>query len=131
MVTEDRSTRRRLKPAQRAQLIEQAATHLFATRGYARTSVDEIVAAAGVTKPMLYRHFESKRELCIKLLERYRDELVAAPLAEFAADVSIPGAAGPQEQRLARMIDAWLIWVQTNPDATRMLFTAIRGDREV
>ena len=116
--------RPRLRPEERARLIEEAATRLFAQRGYASTSVEDIVAAAGVTKPMLYRHFESKQELCVRLLERYRSELVNAPLAEFGSGEGSDSA----HDRLERMIDAWLAWVQAHPDATRLLFTPIRGD---
>lgn len=119
--------RTRLRPDERARLIEEAATRLFAQHGYASTSVEEIVAAAGVTKPMLYRHFESKQELCIRLLERYRSELVNAPLAEFDAG----DGADSVQARLKRMIDAWLAWVQAHPEATKLLFTPIRGDKQL
>ena len=112
--------RERLSRQERGQLIEAAATRLFAQRGYGSTSVEDIVAAAGVTKPMLYRHFESKRELCIHLLQRYRDELIAAALTQLDG-----------EDRLARMIDAWLAWVEAHPDAVRLLFVPISGDDEV
>jgi AcrR family transcriptional regulator len=98
--------------------------------------VDDIVGAAGVTKPMLYRHFESKQELCIRLLEHYRDELVAAPLRQLGNDGPLRDGPGDQpsrrvESQLERMVDAWLSWVEAHPDATRLLFTPIRGDREV
>jgi AcrR family transcriptional regulator len=119
------STSRRLTAPERRALIEQAATELFAQKGYLATTVDEIVHAAGVTKPMLYRHFESKQELCIALLERHRDELVAAPLAVFDPDASSP------DEQLLTMIEAWLEHTHTHPDATRMLFVPITGDGEV
>lgn len=116
---------KRLSAAERRERIERSATELFASRGYAATTVDEITRAAGVTKPMLYRHFESKQELCIGLLERYRDELVSAPLARFD-----PGAADRREH-LTAMIGAWLDHARANPAATRLLFTPIVGDAEV
>src|SRR4051812_17115168 len=118
-------TRQRLEPAVRRRLIEEAATRLFAQRGYLATTVEDIVQAAGVTKPMLYRHFESKQELCVALLRRYRDELVAAPLARFT-----PGA-DDRHSQLAAMGDAWLGWIEGHPDAARLLFKPIVGDREV
>ena len=126
------SPRKRLPPAERARLLEDAATRIFAEQGYVATSVDDIVAAAGVTKPMLYRHFESKQELCIALLERYREELIAATLEAYAIEPSRtrPQASDPTrlEAQLSRMIDAWLAWVEAHPDATRLLFTPVRGD---
>ena len=92
--------RRKLQAPQRRQLIEQAAARLFAQRGFQATTVAQICAAAGVSKPMLYRHFESKQELQVRLLERRRDELAAAPIARFME------TDGPVEERLAAMIDA-------------------------
>ena len=115
----------RLAPSERRVLIERAATRLFAERGYVATTVDDIVQAAGLTKPMLYRHFESKQELCIALLERFRAELIAAPLARFTA------GAVDQRAQLGTMIDAWLEHIEQHPDETRLLFTPILGDPEV
>lgn len=54
--------------AVRARLL-QAALTLFAARGYASTTVREIVAAAGVSKPVLYYYFGSKEGLYQALLE--------------------------------------------------------------
>jgi AcrR family transcriptional regulator len=119
------SSSARLTRSERRRLIEDAATELFARRGYAATTVEDIVRGAGVTKPMLYRHYESKQELCIALLERHRDELVAAPLAVFDPE------AGDRRTQLGTMIGAWLEHARRHPDATRLLFTPITGDREV
>ncbi len=115
----------RLPAAERRRRIEDAATELFAQRGYAATTVEDIVRAAGVTKPMLYRHFESKQELCIALLERHRDELVAAPLSRFDPEAPDPHA------HLAAMAEAWLEHARAHPAATRLLFVPITGDSEV
>jgi AcrR family transcriptional regulator len=120
-----RSPRVRLSRAQRQGLIEEAATGLFARRGYAATTVEDIARAAGVTKPMLYRHFESKQELCMALLDRHRDELVAAPLGVFDPE------AQDRRAQLVAMIEAWLEHTREHPDATRLLFTPITGDDEV
>jgi AcrR family transcriptional regulator len=111
--------------SERRSAIEQAATRLFAERGYAATTVDDIVKAAGLTKPMLYRHFESKQELCIALLERYRDELIAAPLSYFDP------AREDRSAHIAEMLDAWLAYIEQHPDAARLLFVPISGDSEV
>jgi AcrR family transcriptional regulator len=74
---------------------------------------------------MLYRHFESKKELHMKLLERRRDELAAAPLDSF-----IQGEGGP-EQRLPAMIDAWFAHVEQHPDTSRILFQDATADADI
>jgi AcrR family transcriptional regulator len=71
---------------------------------------------------MLYRHFESKQQLQIKLLEHRRDELAAAALDRFLAGDVEP------EQRLPAMIDAWFAHVEEHPDSSRVLFQDATGD---
>lgn len=117
---------RRLPAEKRRALIEDAAARLFAARGYASTTVEEIATQAGVSKPMLYRHFESKKDLHMKLLERRRDELAAAPLDRLLED-----GGGPIEQRLPAMIDAWFAHVEQHPDSSRLLFQDAIGDPEI
>jgi AcrR family transcriptional regulator len=123
--TVHRSTPRRLSATERRTLIEDAAARLFAERGYAATTVEDIAAAAGVSKPMLYRHFESKKELQMKLLERRRDELAAAPLDEFIRNHRDP------DQRLSAMIDAWFAHVEQHPHTSRNLFRDAIGDPDI
>ena len=57
-----------LEAGTRERLLETA-SHLFASKGYASTSVREIVARAGVSKPVLYYHFQSKEGLYYAILE--------------------------------------------------------------
>jgi AcrR family transcriptional regulator len=118
-------TSRRLPAAERRALIENAAARLFSERGYVATTVEDIVTEAGVSKPMLYRHFESKKELHMKLLERRRDELAAAPLDSF-----LEGEGDP-ERRLPAMIDAWFAHVEQHPDTSRILFQDATGDPDI
>jgi AcrR family transcriptional regulator len=54
-------------PERRAQLLE-VARKLFGTAGYHQVSMDAVAREAGVTKPILYDHFPSKRELYLALL---------------------------------------------------------------
>ena len=105
---------RRLPAAQRRATIERAAERLFAARGYGGTRIDDIAEAAGVTKPVLYRHFASKEALHRALLEHHRDALAADALDPYRAE-------GPLEQRLPAMLDAWFAYVERHPDACRLL----------
>lgn len=63
--------------ATRRELVE-VARRLFADRGYARTSLDHVVAEAGVTKGALYHHFENKKELFAAVAERVEADLTAS-----------------------------------------------------
>lgn len=61
---------RRLPRDQRRELILRAAADVVGRRGYAAASMDEVAAAAGVTKLIVYRHFGSKAELHRATLKR-------------------------------------------------------------
>ena len=56
----------RLPAAERRRQLLQTATEVFAVRGYHDSAMNDIADAAGVTKPVLYQHFESKRELYLE-----------------------------------------------------------------
>jgi AcrR family transcriptional regulator len=116
--------RQRLSPAERRAAIEEAAARLFAERGSTATTLDDIAAAAGITKPMIYRHFESKQELELALLAKHRDQLAQAALAEYDAHE-------PLEARLPAMIDAWFAYVERHPHGARMLLRDAAGDPEI
>jgi AcrR family transcriptional regulator len=49
--------------------IKQAALYLFAYKGYAATSMQDIAEAVGIKKPSIYSHFKSKSEIFLTLLE--------------------------------------------------------------
>ncbi len=59
----------------RAQLLD-AANEVFTTNGYHASAMDDIAEAAGVSKPVLYQHFESKLELYLALLDTSCERLV-------------------------------------------------------
>jgi AcrR family transcriptional regulator len=70
-----------------------AAAHaLFAERGYAAVKMDEIAAAVGVTKPLLYNYFGNKEQLYIACMERAGDSLTAT-VAEAVTASANPGEA--------------------------------------
>jgi AcrR family transcriptional regulator len=67
-----------------------AAAHgLFAERGYAAVTMDEVAAAVGVTKPLLYNYFGNKERLYIACMKRSGDALVKTIL-ETVGDTSSP-----------------------------------------
>ena len=65
---------------------------LFAEHGYSATTMDDIAEAAGVTKPLVYQHFESKRALYLELVDVVSHELIDRIVQATAA------AEGPRQQ---------------------------------
>jgi AcrR family transcriptional regulator len=65
----------RLPAADRRVTIVDAALEVFGRRSYDDVSLDEVAARAGVTKPILYRHFASKEELYVKLLDEQAEAM--------------------------------------------------------
>lgn len=78
--------RSRLGRDERRLRILDAAAELFHVHGYATTSVDAIGERAGVTGPAVYRHFPSKQELLLELLELAVAKALGDDIAEQAAD---------------------------------------------
>jgi TetR/AcrR family transcriptional regulator len=62
-------TSKRLPAAERRRQLLQTASKLFAEQGYARTTTAQLAQEAGVTEPIIYRHFASKRDLFVALVE--------------------------------------------------------------
>lgn len=69
----------------RAQLL-RIGRELFAEQGYEATSLDAIAARAGVTKPVIYRHFKSKEDLFGSIVDDGVRELGRRLAPAFAAD---------------------------------------------
>jgi AcrR family transcriptional regulator len=112
--------RRRLTANERREVIERAATGLFAERGYRGASIDEIARRAGVSPPVLYDHFASKVDLYRRLLERTRNELLEMWREHLFGDE-------PAGVRIPRALEAWARYVEEHRDATRMLFREATG----
>jgi AcrR family transcriptional regulator len=66
----------RLKAAERREQLLAVATKLFAKWGATATTTAAIADAAGVTEPILYRHFRSKQDLFVAITRRMSEETV-------------------------------------------------------
>jgi AcrR family transcriptional regulator len=85
----------------------QAAGEAFAARGFHGTSMEEIAAAAGITKPMLYRYFGSKEGLYAAYVRTSGRELVDSVRATKTRDEA-------PEVRLRAGIRAFLGYVEAH-----------------
>lgn len=66
----------RLPAAKRREQLLDTAARLFAQHGYAGATTSQIAREAGVTEPIIYRHFTSKRDLFIALIDRTGEETI-------------------------------------------------------
>lgn len=114
----------RLPAEQRRRQLLDVACAEFAGRGFHATSMDDVAAAAGVTKPVLYQHFPSKRALFVELLDDVGHQL----LRELTTSTA---AAHTGRERVEEGFAAYFRFVTTNEGAFRVLFGAsARNDPE-
>jgi len=98
---------RRMPRVQRREQILDAATRAFARAGFAGTGLDDVAAEAGISRVILYRHFESKTDLYRAVLDR--------------ACTKLAGAVGEDdfdEHTLGALVRA----AAADPDGFRLLF---------
>ncbi len=108
----------RLARSERRALVLRAGGAEFGRRGYAAARIEDIARAAGVTKPIVYRHFESKKGLYLALLRKHE-----ADLPTFVADADV--------RSTAAILELWLDYVRENAHAWLMLFRDHSGDDEI
>jgi AcrR family transcriptional regulator len=117
--TRAQDSKRARRERRREELLD-GADRVIQRRGVA-VSMDEIASEAGITKPVLYRHFGDKDGLYEALTERYVDELKTA--LKPATKASEP------RDRLAAAIDAYLAYVEREPERYRFLLHASEQPR--
>jgi AcrR family transcriptional regulator len=114
--------RTRLPRAERERQMLETAHALFAERGYAEVTMDEVAAAVGVTKPLLYNYFGNKERLYAACM---------APAAEALADAivaALRSAASPAEA-LSSAIHAFFAFLDADREGWRVLFDESRPER--
>ena len=103
---------------QRETIVARAA-ELFARRGYTATSMNEVAAACGVTKPSLYHYVRDKHQLLVEIAETHIARLLALVDEVDAARL-------PPEARLRRLIDAFLVAYSGSQAEHRVLTEDVR-----
>ena len=115
----------RLPRSARRQQLLQAARDIFVARGYHAAVMDEIADRAGVSKPVLYQHFPSKRELYLGLLDEqvmHLGERMVAALQDT----------NDNKDRVHGAIAAYFEFVDAEGEAFRLLWESdLRNDPEV
>jgi TetR/AcrR family transcriptional regulator len=96
------------------------ATELFTRKGYASTTVREIVTAAGVTKPVLYYYFRNKEGIYL--------ELIRQPYARFDALLDASrGGHGSAIKRILRLSDELFTLFVENIKMARLMYSIYYG----
>jgi AcrR family transcriptional regulator len=105
----------RLSATARREQILDVALEVFGRAGYHGASMNDVAEAAGVTKPVLYQHFDSKRELYQALLEEVGNRLLSA-IAKATAD------APDGRSQTERGFRAYFRWVAEDHDEFQLLY---------
>lgn len=113
--TTDRPAPLRLAAAERRRQLLDVALHAFADHGFHGTSMNDVAEAAGVTKPVLYQHFASKKALYGELVDDLGTALEGAIVAAVAE------ADGPRQQVEAGF-RAYFRWATSQGAAFKVLF---------
>ncbi len=106
-------------PGARRRLLASA-TELFNRKGYAATTVREIVAAAGVTKPVLYYYFRNKEGLFV--------ELMGEALSQFDALLrDSEGSGGSARHRLKNLAARSVALFVAHIEVARLVYSLYYG----
>jgi AcrR family transcriptional regulator len=108
-------TRKRLSRGERYELILEHAVDVLGSRGYHNVSMDDIAEAAGVSKALVYQHFESKDELYLAVLQAHQEKIAEEVLPAWSQDL-------PQEERFWRGFVAFFTFVGQNKAAWGVLY---------
>jgi AcrR family transcriptional regulator len=120
VVPENGAKRPAHRPSRRDDIID-AAVKVFAERGYAEASVNDIAEAANVVVSGIYYHFEGKAQLFDAAIAEVYESLDAA--VEASRVGFDPGSA----EALSSVIRAGQRWVDDYPDASKMLYSQLPG----
>ena len=101
--------------------IMRAARAVFCEKGYGEALTMEIAARAGVVEGSIYRYFDGKRDLLIKVVEEWYRQTLASYDAELR---SVHGT----RQRLRFMIWKHLSILRGEPDMCRLVLRELRAD---
>jgi AcrR family transcriptional regulator len=109
--------------ARRRQLLD-AAGDVFVDQGFHSSGMDDIAVVAGVSKPVLYQHFDSKQDLYLEVLRHHVDELLARIRAALAST-------SDNRRRVEAAVDAFFAYADTDTRGFRLVFTSEAADDDV
>lgn len=112
----------RMARAERRSQLLAIALDLFATEGFHHVSMDDIADRAAVSKPVLYRHFPSKLDLYLAVVDTQGADLLAAVDRAVAPVEAGPVGRGEGRAVVAAVVTAYLAFVQVAGQSSSLLF---------
>jgi AcrR family transcriptional regulator len=127
MAAPSRARKPRLSAAERRSAIVAAAIRLFADKGFKGTTTRELAKAAGVTEPVLYQHFATKKDLYTAIIES------VCNMEQEAKDPRLEAAeqAGDDRAFFLRLGELILDWHRHHADIIRLLLYSGLGRHEL
>ena len=118
--TATQEKRTRMRGEERRASILHSAKHVFARSNYAEASTGELAHESGVTEPMLYKHFGSKKGLFLAVLSEF-----AAQFLETLQECISRRAEQDVLDALAHVVADYNTAIKTDPETQRILFQAV------
>jgi AcrR family transcriptional regulator len=103
-------THTKLQREERRESILRGAAKAFVANGYDATTLDDIAREAGISRAFLYRHFDSKKDIYLAIIEDFRNKMHHDPSSSHNTR-SLKDSLGPL-----------IALAQSEPDAFRLLF---------
>ena len=113
----------RLGREERVDAILAAARTIFSRKGFEQTAVSEIAASIVVVEGTVFKYFATKRELLLKVLEDWYDDIIGESERDLL-DIDSHRA------RLRVVINAHLRTVRDYPRLCRLMFREVRGEQD-
>lgn len=120
MSAQESKIRRRMRGSERRAQLLNVARRVFGKSGFHSVSMEEVANEAGVTKPILYDHFPSKKELYLALLDA--DLSVLHEKVRQALNSPIGN-----RERIRASFEAYFDFVQEEADGFRLLMQETVG----
>lgn len=118
------STKTRMPGQERREAILEIAVKLFSQRGFRGTTTRELAAAVGVSEPVLYQHFATKRDLYGAII----DYKFRKGLDEFSRLLAEAGKTQDDRAFLRALATIVIRWFQDDPAYVRLLlYSALEG----
>lgn len=123
-------TRQRLTADARRQAVLETACHIFSRTSYRGATTADIAREAGISEPILYRHFGSKRDLYLACLEHawhtFRSEALAAIDADPVGCLGVIADKYMAKGKRLRVVDLW-IQALTEASEDKVIAAALRA----